>query len=138
MNLNRIVLGSAGMGVAAIGATYLVAPQALLDVYGVDIQSASEANLLRGVCGGLFLAFALVFWLGALKPHLARSAQVALLAFMGGAAVGRLVSMVVDGRPHFLLVAVFFVEVVYSGAAVFLLRAETNRAQPSAVRATTL
>jgi uncharacterized membrane protein len=47
MSLNKMVLGSAGLGVAVIGLIYLLAPHLLLDVYGVDIQSPSEANIFR-------------------------------------------------------------------------------------------
>lgn len=134
MDLNKLVLGSAGLGVAAIGAIYLVAPQMLLDVYGIHLQSASEANILRGAYGGLFSAFALLFCLGAVSQEYTRTAQIALLAFMGGSAVGRLVSIVVDGQPHMLLVAVFVVELVYACAAALLLKvgaAETYETSPA-------
>jgi len=62
------VLGSAALGVAAIGAIYLIAPQAFL------------------------------------------------------AALGRFVSMIVDGWPHPLIVAVFGVELAYFCGATFLVR----------------
>jgi len=127
MKLNSIVLGSAGAGIAAIGATYLGAPGLLLDVYGISLQSASEANLFRGAYGGVFIAFALLFFGGALKESLARPALFSLLAFMGGFALGRLVSMAVDGMPHILLVAIFAVEVVYAVAALYLLRNPAGR-----------
>jgi hypothetical protein len=121
-DLNRFVLGSSALGVAAIGAIYLIAPQAFLDIYEIDLRSASETNLYRAAYGGLFLGFAGLFGLGASRGDLAKPAQIGLLTFMGGAAVGRLVSMIVDGWPHPLIVAVFGVELAYFCAATFLLR----------------
>lgn len=122
MNVNGLVLGSAGAGIAALGASYLVDPNLVLNVYGFSIQSASEANLFRAACGGMFVGFALLFCAGALKAQLARTAQFALLAFMGGLAIGRLVSMATDGVPHVVLVVALAVEVTYSGAAFYLLQ----------------
>lgn len=128
MKLNSFVLGSAGAGIAAIGAIYLVAPDLLLNVYGFPLQSVSEANLFRGAYGGVFLAFALLFCAGALREHMARPAQYALLAFMAGFALGRAASMVLDGMPHALLVVIFAVEVAYALAALYLLRIGSARA----------
>jgi uncharacterized membrane protein len=66
MRLKKLVLGSAGLGIAVIGLIYLLAPHLLLDVYGVDIQSPSEANIFRSGSGSLFVAMAILFCLGAL------------------------------------------------------------------------
>jgi hypothetical protein len=118
---NRLVLGSAALGIAAIGVIYLFTPQTLLSVYGIELQSASEANLYRSGYGGLFLAFSLVFASGAIAPRRARTAQLTMLAFMGGLAGGRLVSLVADGWPHPLLTAILVVELTYAGAAAALL-----------------
>jgi hypothetical protein len=51
MSLNKIVLGSAGLGLAVIGLIYLLVPRVLLAVYGFDIQSPSEANISGAVPG---------------------------------------------------------------------------------------
>ena len=123
---NRLLLGSAALGVAAIGVIYLFTPQTLLSVYGIDLRSASETNLYRSGYGGLFLAFAILFALGALETHHSRTAQLALLTFMGGLAVGRLVSVVADGWPHTLITAVLVVELIYAGAAGVVLKATSR------------
>jgi hypothetical protein len=123
---NRLILGSAALGIAAIGAIYLFTPQTLLSIYGIDLRSASEANLYRSAYGGLFLAFALLFGLGAIGARHSRTALLALLTFMGGLAVGRLVSVVADGWPHPLLTAVLVVELAYAGAAGVVLKATSR------------
>lgn len=128
MNMNNLILGSASAGTAAIGILYLTIPQTLLTVYGIDLQSASEANLFKAAYGGLFLSFALLFLLGLIHPKYAKTAQIALLTFMGGLAAGRLASLLTDGQPHLLLTTVFVVEAIYACAAAFLLKTETTNA----------
>jgi hypothetical protein len=123
---SRLLLGSASLGVAAIGIIYLFTPQTFLSIYGIDLRSASETNLYRSGYGGLFLAFAILFALGALGTQHSRTAQLALLTFMGGLAVGRLVSVVADGWPHPLLTAVLAMELTYAGAAGVVLKATSR------------
>ncbi|MEU6228008.1 DUF4345 domain-containing protein [Streptomyces sp. NPDC047042] len=131
MNLKKLVLGSAGLGIAVIGLVYLLAPHLLLDVYGVDIQSPSEANIFRSGSGSLFVALAILFFLGAANTRYTRTSLVTLFTFMSGLAVGRLVSFVADGWPHAVLIAVFVVEAFYAGAAAYVLRVEDSASQLS-------
>ncbi|WP_217241738.1 DUF4345 domain-containing protein [Streptomyces sp. AC555_RSS877] len=130
MSPNKVVLGSAGLGIAVIGLIYLLAPHLLLDIYGVDIQSPSEANIFRSGSGSLFVAVAILFCLGASNTRYTRTALITLFTFMSGLAVGRVVSIVVDGWPHPLLIAVLVVEASYAGAAAYVLRAEDSSPQP--------
>jgi uncharacterized protein DUF4345 len=129
MSLNKIVLGSAGLGLALIGLIYLLVPHVLLDVYGFDIQSPSEANIFRSGSGSLFVAMAILFCLGAFNPRYTKTSLVTLFTFMSGLAVGRLVSVVADGWPHALLIAVLVVEASYAGAAAYLLRVKDSSPQ---------
>jgi hypothetical protein len=122
MGLRKMVLASAGLGIAGIGLTYLLAPHLLLDLYGVDIQSPSAANIFRSGSGALFVALAILFCLGASNPRHTRTSLITLLTFMSGLAVGRLVSIVADGWPHALLIVVLAVETSYVGAAAYALR----------------
>ncbi|MEU6227090.1 DUF4345 domain-containing protein [Streptomyces sp. NPDC047042] len=126
MSLKKVVLGSAGLGLGVIGLIYLLVPRFLLDVYGVDIQSPSEANLFRSGSGSLFVAVAILFCLGAANTRYTRTSLVTLFTFMSGLAVGRVVSIVADGWPHALLIAVLVVEAFYAGAAAYVLRVEDS------------
>jgi hypothetical protein len=130
MSLKKMVLGSAGLGIAVIGLIYLLAPHLLLDVYGVDIQSPSEANIFRSGSGSLFVAMAILFCLGAFNTRYTRTSLITLFTFMSGLAVGRLVSIVADGWPHTLLIAVLVVEASYAGAAAYALRVKDPFPQP--------
>ena len=116
------MLRSASLGVTIIGLGYLVDPAAVLGIYGVSLQSITEAHIVRSAYGGLFLSFAILFWLGAARAQYTRPALITLLTFMAGFALGRAVSFVTDGMPHPLFIAIFAVEILYSVAAIHLLR----------------
>jgi hypothetical protein len=125
VSLNKVVLASAGLGVVAIGLIYLLVPHLLLDVYRVEIQSASEANIFRSGSGGLFVALAILFCLGALNSRYTRTSLIVLFTVMSGLAIGRVVSIAADGWPHPVLVAVLVAETSYAGTAAYLLRRRT-------------
>lgn len=115
------VLRSASLGVGAIGLAYLLALEHVLAFYGERVHSVTEAAIVRSAYGGVFVAFAVLFELGARREGLARAALAALATFMGGFALGRVVSLVTDGVPHPVLVAILIVELGYAGAAGALL-----------------
>lgn len=121
MNLKLVVLISASLGLGVIGVGYLVSPQTMYGLYGIDLDSVNEANMVRGAYGGLFLGFAVLLFLGARRADLATPALVALLTFMAGFALGRIVSVVVDGMPSPLILLLIAFEVVYCALAASLL-----------------
>lgn len=135
--IKKLVLHSAAFGLAIIGAVYLVAPGAMFSLYGISMETATELSMVRSAYGGVFIAFAMLFAAGAFNPQLSNTALYALCAFMGGFAAGRVVSLVLDGAPHPLLIVILAVEIFYAVAAVVLLRAPRNaqlNAQASGVR----
>ena len=126
MNLTAFLLRSASLGVTIIGLGYLIDPATVLEIYGVSLQSTTEAHIVRSAYGGLFISFAILFWLGAARAQYTRPALIALLTFMAGFALGRAVSFVTDGMPHPLFIAIFAVEILYSMAAIYLMKREAN------------
>lgn len=129
--MRTLVLRSAAVGVGAIGLAYLAVPSRVLAVYGVTLRSVTELAIIRSAYGGLFVSFAVLFELGARRAELARAALAALAVFMGGFALGRIVSLAVDGVPHPLLVAILVVEVAYAGAAARLLALQRASVEPA-------
>jgi len=121
MSFKGFVLISAALGVGAIGTGYLISPQYMLAFYSVTLDSINEASIIRSVYGGLFLGFAVLFLAGALKQEYSRPALLALLAFMGGFAVGRVISLLADGVPSPLVLGLFGLEVTFASAAAYLL-----------------
>jgi hypothetical protein len=72
-------------------------------LYGVEIDTISIAHIFRAVMG-LYLAM-IVFWiLGSRRESLRFAALCSVVVFMGGLALGRLLSIFFDGIPEPLLV----------------------------------
>ena len=71
-----------------------------------------------------------VIWLwGAFSPPMARPALAACAVFMLGLAAGRLLSFVLDGLPHWLLIVYAVLEIVLGVVAVLLFKSQTNSHQ---------
>ncbi len=121
MKLASAVLLLASLGIGVIGLGYLLSPHTMYGLYGIGLETVNEANMVRAAYGGLFLGFAILFLLGGLQDQFTRPALVALLTFMAGFAVGRIVSLIVDGMPSLIIISLIVFEVVYSALAVYLL-----------------
>jgi len=65
----------------------------------------------------------IVIWvLGAFRGTLTRPALICCAVFMLGLAFGRILSFLVDGQPHWLLVVYALLEVFFGILALALLR----------------
>lgn len=120
--LKTAVLMSAAFGLGSIGLGYVVAPQWMYGLYGITLDSVNEANMVRSAYGGVFVAVAVLFFMGALRATLEKAALIALLTFMSGFAVGRIVSVCVDGVPSWLVLSLIALEVCYAALAMWLLK----------------
>ena len=125
MSLKNAVLLSASLGIGVIGMGYLLSPQFMYGLYGIGLETVNEANMVRSAYGGLFFGFAVLFFLGAFRVRFEKPALVALLTFMAGFALGRIVSVFVDGRPSLLIFSLIVFEITYSALAAYLLSAKS-------------
>ncbi len=118
---DRLFLLIATIGLLPVALSYGVAPATTLPfLYGFPVDGVNLTHVFRGVMG-LYLANA-AFWLaGALWPSLRTPALWGLLVFMAGLAVGRILSVLVDGIPGLLLVFYIVVEIVMAGGAAYFL-----------------
>ena len=121
--LGTLLLVSAGVGVIVIGLVYLTRLEWVLSQTGRSniVKTATLKNVLRSNYGGTFPAFGVLFLFGAFVPELKFTALVCLLVFMAGFAVGRIVSIVVDGKPSPFLLLITATEVLYSALCIYLL-----------------
>ncbi len=124
MKLKSVVLFSASLGIGVIGLGYLLSPQFMYGLYGIDLETVNEANMVRSAYGGLFIGFAILFLLGTLRDQFAKPALIALLTFMASFASGRIVSIFVDGMPSLLILSLIVLEITYSALAAYLLSAK--------------
>ena len=101
----------AALGLTPIALGYGAAPQVVLPwMFGIDASAVNVRHIFRAVMG-LYLALAAFWVFGARSPELRIPALWSLTIFMGGLALGRALSLVVDGMPHPLLVVYMFLEI---------------------------
>ena len=110
MNIRQIILLIAAIGLLPIAFSYGLMPQVSLNyLFGISVSEINEIHIFRAVMG-LYVAFSLFWFAGALKIHIRQAALYSLVVFMLGLAAGRSLSMVIDGVPHWLLVVYLALE----------------------------
>lgn len=110
MQIKKIYLVFAACAVAVIALLYGVSPQWFARFFlGAPDIDPGLAHILRAVMG-LYLALGL-FWLYAAFNDAYRNAAVLMtVIFCAGLVSGRLISLVVEGRPAPLLLLYIFME----------------------------
>lgn len=114
MSKESIFLLVAAVGLTPIALAYGLVPAITVPMlYGVEIESVNVTHIFRAVMG-LYLAM-IVFWiLGATREFLRFAGLCSVVVFMGGLAMGRLLSLFLDGIPGALLVIYLFLEVGFA------------------------
>ena len=122
MNIRQIFLLITGIGLIPIALSYGLLPQKSLSyLFDVSISNINGSHIFRAVMG-LYLAL-LTFWIiGAFRVQLRQAALYSLIVFMFGLAIGRVLSLIIDGIPSWLLIAYLVVEVIYGTFGLILLK----------------
>ena len=117
MSRESVFLLAAAVGLTPIALAYGLVPTITVPMlYGVEIDSINVTHIFRAVMG-LYLAM-VVFWiLGATRTPLRFAALCSMVVFMGGLAMGRLLSLLMDGIPGALLVIYLVLEVGFAAVA---------------------
>ena len=118
--LAELFLGANALAIGLIGLGYLWNPNRLLARSELETGSAAMDSMLRSAYGGLFVGMAAIFALGALVPSRTSDALLFTLLFMGGFALGRVVSLVRVGSPGRAVNALLGYEVVATVVAAGL------------------
>jgi hypothetical protein len=118
MSLPRVSLGITAAAFTGFGAWLLLRPQALGRV-DVQLPTARARAEIRAFYGGLEIGLGLFFAAAAARPAWHRPALVVQAASLGGAAIGRAVSMAADppGDPLIRLLAVLETTAAVGGLA---------------------
>jgi hypothetical protein len=118
----RAFLIFCALGLVPIALGYGARPSVSLDVlFGITVDTTNLAHIMRAVMG-LYLAM-VIFWLwGAFAPSMTGPALASCAVFMLGLAAGRMLSLIVDGMPHWLLLVYALLEIVLGVIAVVLYR----------------
>lgn len=121
MKLRPLFLWACAIGITPIALGYgLVPARSMPLLFGTVPADHNVLHILRAVMG-LYLALA-GFWVaGALQPHWRQAALVTVLLLCAGLGAGRVLSILADGPPHWLLSVYLAIEVVVAAAALWLL-----------------
>jgi len=124
MSKDSIFLLAAAIGLTPIALAYGLVPATTIPLlYGIEIESISLSHIFRAVMG-LYLAM-IVFWLlGAAREPLRFAALCSVVVFMGGLALGRLASLLLDGIPAPLLSVYLVLELGFALVAFQLARGQ--------------
>ena len=105
-----------------IALSYGLAPEISLSfLFGIEEININLKNMLRSVMG-LYLAMATFWVVGAFNQSFRRAALLSLIVFMLGVAGGRIISIVFDGIPHWLLIMYTISELVIAAIGLALVR----------------
>ena len=106
----KILLTIAAVGLIPIALGYGFMPEkTLTPLYGFSVENVNLTHIFRAVMG-LYFGMIVIWLLGASRRELRVPAMYCLVIFMLGLAGGRLLSLIVDGIPHWLLVVYLVLE----------------------------
>jgi hypothetical protein len=122
MNIRQIFLLMTAIGLTPIALSYGLVPQKSLSyLFDVSVSNINGSHIFRAIMG-LYLAL-LSFWIvGAFKVQLRQSALCSLVVFMLGLALGRVLSLIVDGMPNLLLIGYLGLELIFGILGLILLK----------------
>ena len=122
MNIRQMFLLVAAIGLLPIALSYGLMPQKSLSyLFDITVSDPNSIHIFRAVMG-LYLAL-IIFWLiGAFKVQVRQAALYSLIVFMFGLAAGRILSLIIDGMPHWLLTGYLVLELVFGVLGILLIR----------------
>jgi hypothetical protein len=110
------------VGLVPIALGYGASPAISLDaLFGITVDSINLTHIMRAVMG-LYLGMVLIWVWGAFDERMVVPALVSCAVFMLGLAAGRILSIVLDGLPHWLLLVYAALEIFLGLIAVVLYR----------------
>ena len=122
MNIRQIFLLIAAVGLFPIALSYGLIPQKSLSyLFDITVSDPNSIHIFRAVMG-LYLAL-IIFWvIGAFKVQIRQAALYSLIVFMFGLAAGRILSLIMEGMPHWLLAVYLVLELVFGVLGMLLIK----------------
>ena len=122
MTKSRAFLVFCAIGLVPIALGYGASPSVSLEtLFGIAVDSKNLTHIMRAVMG-LYFGMVVIWLWGAFSRPMTGPALVSCAAFMLGLGAGRLLSFVLDGMPHWLLVVYAVLEIVLGAIAIALYR----------------
>jgi len=128
---NKAFLIFCAVGLVPIALGYGAKPSASLDsLFGITVDTTNLTHIMRAVMG-LYLGMVALWLWGAFQKSMTGPALVACAVFMLGLAAGRILSFILDGLPHWLLIVYAVLEIVLGAIAVVLCRGHNSKEHPA-------
>ena len=106
----KLLLIIAAVGLIPIALGYGFMPEkTLTPLYGFSVDSVNLKHIMRAIMG-LYFAQVIIWFLGFSSAKLRMPALYCLVVFMLGLAGGRILSLIVDGVSHWLLIVYLVLE----------------------------
>jgi tetrahydromethanopterin S-methyltransferase subunit C len=122
----RAFLIFCAVGLVPIALGYGAKPSASLDIlFGITVDTTNLTHIMRAVMG-LYLGMVVIWIWGAFDKKMTIPALVSCAVFMLGLAAGRILSFILDGMPHWLLVVYAVLEIVLGLAAIVIYKGSVN------------
>ncbi len=117
--ISRIFLILLALATLNIAVQAILDPQAIFDNVQVQLGNLTARNSVRALYGGVNLAFG-IFWLVA-AFRAQRTGLILALLYTGGFALGRILSLLLDGMPGAFAMQWLVTESVFACVAAGLL-----------------
>ena len=120
--LQKILLLFVAIGLIPIALSYGLIPEKSLNyLFDIPVSEINLIHILRAVMG-LYLALILFWFIGAFKIQLRQVALYSLVVFMFGLAAGRILSLIFDGIPNWLLLVYLALELSFGILGLVLIK----------------
>jgi len=122
MNIRQIFLLFTAVGLLPIALSYGLIPQKSMSyLLNITVSDKNLVHIFRAIMG-LYLALSLFWIIGVYKVHLRQAALYSLIVFMFGLAAGRILSLLIEGVPHWLLIIYLLLELGFGTIGMLLLK----------------
>ena len=122
MNIRQIYLLFTAVGLLPIALSYGLIPQKSMSyLLNITVSDKNLIHIFRAIMC-LYLALSLFWIIGVSKVHLRQAALYSLIVFMFGLAAGRILSFIIEGTPHWLLIVYLLLELGFGTIGLLLVK----------------
>lgn len=113
IQIRNLHLGIASLTIILVGLSYGLCPSLFLPLlFDVKVENVDLSHVFRAMMG-LYLGFASYWIIGVFKEEHWRGATLSSIVFMGGLAIGRMVSILIDGIPSVVFLIGTVMEILF-------------------------
>lgn len=123
--ISKVFLILTGLAFLNIATQAIANPQSIMDLVAVQLGNVSARNSIRAYYGGVNLAFAGFLLYGAFKMK--KEALILVFLYCGGFVVGRLYSILTEGKPSSFILNWLVIESVLTIISLLLLSKITKQ-----------